>query len=106
MIPVRDYAAYAANPPPSHTARRGFIASFLRRLGSMSPFARRTSQRLSAQEEAAGRVALLMMQRHSLMIEKETVAAERAEAARQRKRVSSFDRRLRAINAELLKVGG
>ena len=111
MIPVID-AASAASPHPEATARQGFFRRCLSRLGNRSGFALTMfgmetphAQRLTAQEQAAGQIALLMIQRHALMAEKDRLSEQRAKAARQRKRLSAFDARLKEITHELLKVG-
>ena len=59
----------------------------------------------SAQDQSLSRIAALYRQRQNLLVEKEIVAAERARAVRQRKKVSHFNARLKAINAELLSIG-
>ena len=77
------------------------IHGFARRI---NPWARRDTQRLSRQAEAVAAIRYLNDQRRLLMVEKEVLCAERKTAHRQHKTVLGFDRRLMAINAELLEM--
>lgn len=68
-------------------------------------WARRGDPRLSAQAEVLSSLHALNRRKRLLMIEKEILAAERKQAVRQHKRLSTYDARLKAINAELLSIG-
>ena len=109
MIPVHMYAPSAAVQPASASVRRGFLRGWLNTCASIAGFARhiirKQPEASSAQNETIDRLRHLYRSKALLLNEKEVLCAERAEAVRKHRKVSSFDARLRAVNAELLKVG-
>lgn len=112
MIPVIDFASSAKRPRAGGSAILALGQAFRRTSAAMSGpvkrisrWVRRDGKRQSAQAEALANLTHLYRQRHLLLIEKEIVAAERKEAQRLHRATSDFDRRLRAINAQLLSIG-
>lgn len=112
MIPVIDAAPQTAPAPhPVATERRGFFRRCLARLRpagfalTMFETVTHGTQRLSEREQAAGRINLLMMQRTALMVEHARLVSDRAEAVRNHRSVTSLDKRLRLVTAQLLSIG-
>lgn len=102
----------AARPHRLVTAIRAFVRAYRSpsaampgRAGTTAPMGSHDGQPPSAQDQSLAQLRALYRQRHHLLVEKEILVVERARAVRQRKRVSDFDARLRAINRELLSIG-
>ena len=95
----------AGNTQPSDMPRRTIRARLSGLVWTIARWANSDARRQSAQAESARQIAHLIQSRTLLLAEKEIVAAERKRARSQRKQVSSFDARLRPINAELLSIG-
>lgn len=106
-----NYASSASDRRPLASAFRVFSAVFraatVALSGRDSTIARRVrrgAMRQQAQSDALAGLAAVYARKMDLLIAKEIVATERREAVRLHRPVSSIDRRLRAINAELLSI--
>ena len=72
---------------------------------NMTPWRGQNETRQSARASALSNLTAIQRRKRELLIQKEIVAAERKEAIRQHKAVSSIDLRLKAITNEIKSIG-